>query len=265
MAANEFYDSSGAPATSSQGSSSAMRAEFDAIEAAFNKLPALAGNAGKLIAVNDGGTGLVPKTAAQARSLLSLVVGTDVQAYDAELAALAGLVSAADRLPYFTGSATAALAVFTAFARTLLDDADAGTMRSTLGLGSSAVKNTGASGDAVPLLNAFNTWSKSQGVSQVSLTDAVNIATDASLGNVFTVTLAGPRTLDNPTNLIAGFTYIWNINQDATGGRTLAFGSLFKFPGGTLPTLSTGANAKDTLSAVYDGTILRCNFSRGYA
>lgn len=48
-------------------------------------------------------------------------------------AVLASVTPSADALPYFTGSGTATTTTLTAYARTLLDDADAATMLNTLG------------------------------------------------------------------------------------------------------------------------------------
>ncbi len=99
------------------------------------------------VAVTDGGTG--SSSASGARTNLGLAIGTDVQAWDADLDALAGLAIAADTLPYGNGSHTMALATLTAFIRTLLDDADAITARATLGVIASLFEAGGA--QAIPL------------------------------------------------------------------------------------------------------------------
>jgi hypothetical protein len=56
----------------------------------------------------------------------------------AAIDAIDALTPAADRLAYYTGANTAALAVVTGFARTLLDDADAAAARGTLGAAAAA-------------------------------------------------------------------------------------------------------------------------------
>lgn len=70
--------------------------------------------------------------------MLTSAIGSTVQAYDAGLASIAGLTTAADRMIYTTGSDTYAVATLTSAGRALLDDADASAQRTTLGLGNIA-------------------------------------------------------------------------------------------------------------------------------
>ncbi len=92
---------------------------------------------GTAIPIANGGTNAA--TAAAARTNLGLVIGTDVQAFDAGLQSISGLVTAADTMIYTTGPDVYTTTPLTAFSRTLLDDTTASTARTTLGLGSIAV------------------------------------------------------------------------------------------------------------------------------
>ena len=86
----------------------------------------------------------------------------------------------------------------------------------------------------------------------VALTDAATIDTDASLGNVFTVTLGGNRTLGAPTNPTNGQKILYQIKQDGTGSRTLAYNAIFRFGTDvTSPTLTTTASKTDYLGFIY--------------
>lgn len=163
--------------------------------------------------------------ASAARTTLGLVIGTNVQAQDAELAAIAGLTSAADRLPYFTGSGTAALATFTAAGRALVDDADADAQLATL----AAVdrENGGLETVSSPTISA--------GALTLNLANG-NVFTVAHNANITTLTLSG-ATSGRMCSLSL------RLTQDGTGGRTITWPASVDWPSATAPTLTTTANA----------------------
>jgi hypothetical protein len=99
-----------------------------------------------------------------------------------------------------------------------------------------------------------------------TLTDGVTITPAFTDSCNFTVTLGGNRTLANPTGMVAGQSGSIFLVQDATGGRTLAFGTYWDFPGGTAPTLTTTANAVDRLDyIVRSSTSIHTVFTGNYS
>lgn len=95
-----------------------------------------------------------------------------------------------------------------------------------------------------------------------SLTAAASISTDCSKGTVFPVTLDQNSTLANPTEKTIGQTYTWVITQDATGSRTLAYGTDFDFIGDSFinPEASSVTVIKGTVTS---STNIKCEILTG--
>lgn len=91
-----------------------------------------------------------------------------------------------------------------------------------------------------------------------TLTDAASIDWNCDGQQKAKVTLGGNRTLNAPTNMLDGATYVLRVIQDGTGNRTLTWNAVYKFAGGTDPTLSTGAGAIDIFKFESDGTNMYC-------
>ena len=147
------------------------------------------------------------------------------QPLDAELSAIAGLASAANQLPYFTGAGTAALTNLSALARTLLGNVDAGEMRATLSVRPGIdVQTQDAELQALAGLSSnANKLPYFDGIASATITDlspfARTILAGANAGAVLTTlgaaALAGGNSFTGNQSFSAG-----NVFVDAAGGAS---------------------------------------------
>ena len=146
------------------------------------------------------GRSLIDDTdASTARTTLGLAIGTNVQAYDATLAGLASVVTSADTLIYANGVDTFTTTTLSSFARTLLDDADASTARSTLGLGTASTQSTSTFLQVANNLSDLNNAGTAR--TNLGLAIGTNVqAYDATLAGLASVTTSAD-TLIYATNV----------------------------------------------------------------
>ena len=182
------------------------------------------------LAIADGGTGA--STAADARTNLGLAIGSNVQAYDAGLQSISNLTTLPDQYLYTTAADVYATGTITAAGRALLDDADAATQRTTLGLGtiatqaSSSVAITGGS-----IVGITDLAIADGGTGASTAADArtnLGLGTLATQSGTFSGTSSGTNTGDQTITLTGDVTgtgtgtFAATIANDAVTGAKLA-------------------------------------------
>ena len=140
------------------------------------------------------------------------------------------------------GSGTGSFTTLTVTGTTTLATSLTGILKGTSGVVSVATAGTDYAG-----ISNVQTFTAGQRGGVSALTSASTITPNLATANNFSLTLDTNATLANPTNIVAGQSGVILITQDSTGSRTLAYGTYWKFAGGTAPTLTTTASAVDAL------------------
>lgn len=148
--------------------------------------------------------------------------------------------------------------------RAILTAADAAAARTAAGIAAhTAAEIRANSASAGKFTEVSGLWGAQ---AFVTLSYAATVVPDFSTGFNFSLTMGGNATLNNPTNAKEGQSGVIKIVQDATGSRTMSFGSAWIFGGGTDPSLSTGGGAVDYLFYVVESsTRIVASLSKGVA
>lgn len=246
----------GTPLNSNARTMPQLRAALAAIQLQADELVSLTDP----LDVTHGGTNAA--NAADARTNLGVEIGVDVQAYDAELAALAGLTSAADKLPYFTGSETADVADFSSFGRSLVDDANAATAQATLSLVPDTDVPSEASFTSLSLTVSSNSGDIITNADNINL---INIEL-ATYGDIVTHDASEFQPIDADLTALAGLTSAADKLPYFTGAATAAVADFSAF-GRSLIDDAAAANARETLdiaTGATDNALLRADGTGGY-
>jgi hypothetical protein len=112
-------------------------------------------------------------------------------------------------------------------------------------------------GTRVAVLNTAQQYSRAHNFAATALTvTAGTVPWNLAENQVATLTVSTTTTMNTPTNPQAGCTYVMIVTQGTGGNNTLSFSTAYKFPGGTVPVLSTGSAQVDVISFVSNGTVL---------
>lgn len=110
---------------------------------------------------------------------------------------------------------------------------------------------------AIARSDAAQTFTGAQNTGVTTLADASPILVDAEDNSSFVVTLGAARQLDNPTNLVAGMSWVVRVIQGGAGTFALTFDTYYEFGAAGAPDTSADATAEERLLTFFAITATR--------
>ena len=191
-------------------------------------------------------------------------IGVSIQAYNTALQSISGLTTAADKMIYTTALNVYAVTDLTVFGRSLLDDADATTARTTLGLGTSATVNVGTSGATIPLLSTANTFSAIQTTKGTRMTLNAVAALDIDWGSAdYHTKSISANTVFTFSNVPSGTAGAIVVRVTVSGSRTITWPAGVVWPESLAPSL-TGDRTHLFMFSTDNGTVIRGAYLTNY-